>query len=199
MKKKNIICNSVIILSVALLTLVLFCLNHNMGNISDTSYLTDFMDTNKNINEENKGKTLSDMQLKYGMLSFFVKDRDKPILIFRLKETHCNLCVDKGLEVLNKLCVDSANVNNILVLGSFSQDRNLTIALRKNKSKIMSFNVPPDAISLDAAEIYETPYFFLLHPDMHVSDFYLTDNAFPVQTTQYLKNMFQLMNEMGEN
>ncbi|MDR1743292.1 MAG: hypothetical protein LBR48_05660 [Dysgonamonadaceae bacterium] len=63
-----------------------------------------------------------------------------------------------------------------------------------NKIDLPLFRISQNAFNW-IAEDYDNPYYFVLHPDMTVSDFYIPDKAYPELTQQYLSNIKKLLSE----
>lgn len=149
---------------------------------------------NQDINNENLGYKLPDIQLQFGSLSSFIKNRNKPILIFRIKETHCNTCVQHALNILSEVFDD--NMENIMIVGSYTLTRNLKIVLnQKLKTDCIIQNETSKIFANKELERYESPYFFILHQNMRISNIFMPDLTFPKLEEQYLKGVKQLLSD----
>jgi len=63
-----------------------------------------------------------------------------------------------------------------------------------NNIELPIFKIPQDAFNW-ILEDYGKPYYFVLHPDLTVSDIYIPDNAFPELNKQYFERVKKLLSD----
>lgn len=126
-------------------------------------------------------------------LSDLLNKSSTPILVFRFKETNCRLCIDNELEMMNK-CLSNFD-KHCIILGSFGKNVKLKNFMRIKKIETLSFEVPYDCLKNWNVEQYEAPYYFILHPNLRVSNFFIPEKAFPSLTEQYLKGVKRLISK----
>lgn len=125
-------------------------------------------------------------------LSDFLKKRNKPILVLRLKESYCNLCVDNELNLLGKyMRPDSMN---IVLFGTYSSTKLMNIALSREKMNMLAvFNIPPEALNILQLDKTLTPYYFILLPNLRITSVFIPEKAYPKLTRQYLESAKQII------
>lgn len=117
--------------------------------------------------------------------SFFVSSliENKPILLFRFKETHCDLCVNKFMELLKKV-PDDFPAQNLVVLCGYANVHEYRTFVRKNNLRMPIFNVReiPDL----PIEKKSSPYFFVLDSEMRIKNMFIPDEDEPDNMNKYL-------------
>lgn len=147
--------------------------------------------TNFNINKKELGRRIIDLQLDYGCLSDLVITRGKPILILRIKETDCSVCVMNELKNLNSY--KDVLINDVLVLGSYTSERTLRVLLKRKNLNIISHNIPFNFFEHFSFEVYNSPYYFILDPNLKISNIYIPDQMFSNMTKEYLDGVVRLL------
>lgn len=99
---------------------------------------------------------------------------DTPKLIYRFSETSCMPCVLNDASILNELS-DSIGVDNIILISKFDKINRLKIFHNQNGLKYRSYNYTNRfGISLETDTLRESPFFFILNPEMKIQFAYNT-------------------------
>ncbi|WP_276482360.1 hypothetical protein [Paraflavitalea pollutisoli] len=106
--------------------------------------------------------TLSDTATAYSLPAFFDRYIQSPRIIFRYSDIGCTPCVDSSLSVLRAIG-DQIGHEQILIVPSYENRRNLLIWKRVNKFDFTILNAPSGKV-LPAVDAYNIPYFFVLTP-----------------------------------
>lgn len=173
-----------------------FCNKLYYSGETTNEYETDSMYLclrNFNINIEECGTQVRIKDsLEQEKITALFKNINKPMLIFRFKETNCHLCIENEFQIM-RCCVSDIK-NNCALLGSFEHQRELKVFMKLKGISFFSNNVSNEIFSNWPIEQYEMPYYFVLYPDMKVSNFFIPDKAYPGLTQKYLKGVKRLIN-----
>lgn len=186
-----------IILSMLLMTLLLYCLNqsekikHSQIEFYDNMCKIDTLMVHKfnfELNCQTMGMYAKDVKCctksEQFLLSEIVKDR--PVLVFRYSDINCNTCIEAEIEALQK--VFKTDLQSILILCSYNIDKDFYTFKKVNKINCPIYKI--DHNSFDwAPEEYKNPYCFVLHPTLKVSDIYVPDKSFPQMNENYLNGI----------
>jgi len=107
--------------------------------------------------------------------------KKKAILVYRYSDHHCGECIDFGMIKLHKL---SEEMDNIIILASYDNDREMKISHRKYNSNIPICNVREGYIELKAEKM-SVPYFFMVDSNMQISNVFIPEKTIPSMTTKY--------------
>ncbi|MCD8042919.1 MAG: hypothetical protein LUH10_07620 [Tannerellaceae bacterium] len=146
---------------------------------------------NYSLNINHTGMIIDDIALNYGLLSTFLYERKKPVLIFRIIESNCDLCYNHEMDIIKEYYGDTFMEDNIMIFGSFTYDRNLNMLLKRRKLNIVSENIP--YMEENPLDELNFPYYFILNPDMKISNIYIPDKTFPDLTIEYLESIKRLL------
>lgn len=124
-------------------------------------------------------------------LSTLIERRDRPVLVLRIKESNCGVCVDNAISLLEKHFNEMDD--RIIILSSWSSMSEKTYRMRKKR--FCMYNVSPTLLEDLQVDNDETPYFFLIHPNMKISNTYRPEKAFNELTNQYLENLMNLLSD----
>jgi hypothetical protein len=124
------------------------------------------------------------------LLSEMVKDQ--PLLIYRYTHKNCNTCYLEELKALQEDFPDCFDF--ISVLCSYQSDKELLIHKRTHKIKLSLYNVPFDAFNW-IVEDYNEPYYFVLHPNMKISNIYVPNKAYPEMNKMYLEGIKRFLSD----
>lgn len=119
-------------------------------------------------------------------LSDYLGLLDSPILCFRIKDTDCHSCIDKGLEALHLSNIDSQKIK---ILGAYRSQKSLERFLSIKNIEYESFITNHDCFSDWKIEKSQMPYYFVIYPDMKVSNFFIPDKNDILLTKQYLNKV----------
>jgi len=115
-----------------------------------------------------------------------------PVLIYRFSESNCGICYETELAWLQVFFAEDKQKAAIL---SSHKDRKYFVSFKRiNRIELPIFRISLDALDW-IVESYKKPYYFVLHPDLTVSDIYVPDMAFPELKKQYLEKVKKFLSE----
>jgi hypothetical protein len=117
---------------------------------------------------------------------------NKPILIYRYTELHCNVCYETELTSIKKNFAEEKQ--KVAILCSYQVKRYFVIFKRANKIDLPIYMIPLRAFNW-ILEDYSAPYYFVLYPDLTVSNIYIPDKNFPDLNKQYLERIKKLLSD----
>ena len=126
-------------------------------------------------------------EVKINLLSDVVQH--KPILLYRYKDINCSTCYEVAIKELQTEFADKQELAGILC--SYKVDKDLTSFRKLNVIKLPMFRISHDAFDWEV-EQYGNPYYFVLHPDMKISNIYVPNKAYPEMNKQYLEGVKRL-------
>lgn len=182
-----------IIVSVMIMTMAigLFYFNRRPSEIIDDLTLITLL-KNAETNASNQWKAFpSNRKFKNDSLQAFAHNLKSPVLMLRIKETSCQACVSNELEEVKKL---KENGVTCVLLATYNP-ATLRKLLRIHQCKdIPFFTVPNDCLYESwYAEQYESPFYFVLHPNRLASDFFLPEKTKPELTEFYFNSITPLL------
>ena len=152
----------------------------------------DFFELNNEVCHAMNGLKAPDIQCstkeESPFLSSFVKD--KPILIYRYSELNCRTCFETELQHLQQYFPE--NDRQAIILCSYLNESDFQVFKRMNKIRLPIYRIDSDAFGWIADE-KDSPYYFVLYPDMKVSQFYIPEKAYPEMNTSYLEGIKRLL------
>lgn len=113
----------------------------------------------------------------------------RPCLVFCFSETHCHNCIETAINHIGQYFTD---INKIVVLGAFSNTRDLNIFMTSFAVKLNTFRTPP-VNSLVDIKSFKTPCFFLLSPEDQISNFFVYDEKYLDRLDKYLKQSYDVL------
>jgi hypothetical protein len=155
-----------------------------------------FYSTNFELNLKMTGLQAPDVvftvsQRESGVLSAMVKN--KPLLIYRFSGSNCKSCYSDDLTTLQaEMPEDSPDW--VRILSSQLQERELLILKRTHNVTIPIYIIQPKSFNWEVEEM-NVPYFFVLHPDMTVSQIFVPDTNYPEVSKQYFESVKRLLTE----
>jgi hypothetical protein len=173
---------------VVLMTGTLFFLNKGQSDYSVSDFISDHRSTNHEINKKESGRLIPAID---NMGSSIFSEREKPIMILRIKETYCSSCVDMEMKMVN-LFIEVLK-DDLYIIVSQSSDRFIRRLFLKNKMKLPYEEIPFNLLSDFEFEKFESPYYFLLHKDLHISNIYVSAKELPKLTEEYIKDVKKLI------
>ena len=136
---------------------------------------------------ENEGVFLSDFYVKDMEVSdsFPVTDLigENPVLFLRFEETHCDLCINKFMEILGHIPNDFP-VENVVVLCGYHNMHEYRTFVHKNNLRVGIFNI--QKIGGLPMEEHDKPYFFLLDKELRIKNIHIPDKDYPERVDGYL-------------
>ncbi|WP_370862682.1 hypothetical protein [Parabacteroides faecis] len=185
---------------VLVLTIIFFILNNNLEekkeilgkeNENDISY-SYYCRVNMELQLSIKGNIAPNIicrnKIDTVRLSHLVQRN--ALLVFRHSNLHCQSCVEFVNSILDSCFFD--NYDKTIILFSSDFDQIAQNYKRINKMHINMYQIEKDILSWEP-EKYMNPYFFILHPDMKTSDFFMPDAKYPQLTRQYIEGIKRLI------
>ena len=156
----------------------------------DLQIKEEFYNFNFECNNMMSGKAISDILCigRNNEESYLSKiSQDNPILVYRYQST-CSSCKQDytELDVMNELY--SEMQDNVIILCWQHLYKDLLIYSTTNKIKIPIYVIPLDAFDW-IAEKKDASYYFVLHPDMRISNIYVPNKDYPKLNKQYLEGI----------
>ena len=110
--------------------------------------------------------------------------RNGPVFVFRYAERNCPDCIVFGLMQLKRLA-DSVSQRPV-IFANYAEPYPFKRNTREmHPQGIPSYNIqnvlPDDEL--------QTPYCFILHPDLRISEFFIPDKSFPKVTKRYIRTL----------
>lgn len=159
---------------------------------SDVSYECYFHETNFRLNAKLRGLTARDISCEKSgekqSLSELV--HDGPILVYRYSDVSCSACVENEFHTLRQYF--KKNPEKVAIFCSYERESDMESFRRINLLKYPIYKADKKAFAWDA-EFYDRPYYFVLHPDMKVSDFYMPEMEFSEDSKAYLTGVERLI------
>ena len=182
-----------------LLIFALLSLNKN----TEVSYLeSEKLKKEKLVHQENFLRI--NFEMEYGMLGVKAPDvlcdgtnlsqlvSKNPILIYRYADINCNTCYEAQIENIHKVFKDE--YEKVVILCSYQEERFFSIFKRMNRLEVPIYRIDYDAFEWPVQD-FDNPYYFVLHPDMSISNVFMPDRNLPVPTQIYLKGIKQLLSK----
>jgi hypothetical protein len=113
-----------------------------------------------------------------------------PILIFRYADINCNTCYESAIDELKTIFGDL--IQHVSILCSYYAEKDFHVFKKINQIKFPIYRIESDAFDW-AVEGYNTPYYFVLHPDMKISNVYIPSRSFPKMNKAYLESIKRLL------
>jgi hypothetical protein len=115
-----------------------------------------------------------------------------PILIFRYSVRHCNICYDRQLKILRN------NVEKlpVYVLASYQSNSDFQLYMKLNHEILPIYKIEEKGLN-NFIEESDSPYYFILHPDMTATDFYVPDTFVHEAVIAYFRKAAKILNENG--
>ncbi|RHJ86547.1 hypothetical protein DW103_02440 [Parabacteroides sp. AM08-6] len=160
------------------------------NTINDNEFF--FYQTNLCLNNKMRGLTALDISCGREGKTLLLSDlaKDGPILVYRYSDINCSVCVESEFANLRQFF--KQHTEKVIILCSYEYESNMKAFRRNNLLKYPIYNTDMKAFSWDA-DLYDRPYYFVLHPDMKVSDFYIPETAYPEESKAYLTGVERLI------
>lgn len=107
------------------------------------------------------------------------------LLFFRFKENDCDACVEKSIDLLEKIS-EHFPANGIVILSGYSNVRQFYAYAQSRKKYFRIFNIESLPV---IAENQEQPYFFVVTPDLKVQNVFIVSKNDSQLTADYLHHM----------
>jgi hypothetical protein len=122
------------------------------------------------------------------LLSLFVKD--KPVLIFRQVDKICISCKSEDIKILFDFI--KKNTTSAVILCASHQREDIDILIKQKMVEIPVYDISSNAFNWNLDDGYN-PYYFVLHPDMKISNIYVPGKSFPEMNKAYLESVKRLL------
>lgn len=110
-----------------------------------------------------------------------------PKVVFRISDRHCGECILAQLPFLKKLS-DSIGKENVVILGSYLNFKNLKIFMTVNKLDYPYYNLPSEALSYLDIEMQSSPYYFEMEKQK-TGNIFLPEKELPELTDIYIRGI----------
>ncbi len=117
-----------------------------------------------------------------------VEDYRKPILIFRVTDNNCVVCVDSVLHQLMSFSDDV--LTKVVILTSNKTMRELRLFTKSIPKSIKTLRLLDNSMSKVRIERINIPYFFVLQSNHIMSNIYIPDKQYPKGTNDYVNLLF---------
>lgn len=160
--------------------------NSNSKQLND-SLQNRFILNNLVQNLENSGAlldniTIEDFNNKTYQLKELINERSK--LIFMFSELNCQTCIDMQLPNIEQLSKD-IGAENIILLASYSNKRDLFQFARINRIKLEIYNFDKNDIQIPIIDS-NVPFFFIINSNLTSNCFFIPEKSLPKHTISYL-------------
>ena len=156
-------------------TLMHYSINFNLNNDIGCIQLN-----NINCHSEDSILSLSDLV------------KNKPILVYRYANISCDGCVKIILKDLDNIF--DKQVNDVLILCSYSTKKEYNYFRKMNNIRLPMYNIDTNALN-DQVNSIDSPYFFILYPNLTASNFYIPDIRFAELNEKYHMGAKSLISE----
>ena len=104
-------------------------------------------------------------------------------LVFCYSELNCSTCVEKEFENLKKISSE-IGVNNIIILASYTNIRDLSVFMRVNDNKFPVYKINNNKLGL-LIDKYDSPYLFVTNRNMIANQIFLPLKEIPLLSDMY--------------
>lgn len=143
--------------------------------------------------------TIEDVNNKTYKLKELIKGQSK--LIFMFSGLNCQTCIDMQLPGIEQLSKDIGE-ENVILLASYSNRRDLFQFARINKIKLEIYNFEKSDIQIPLIDS-NVPFFFIINPNLASNCFFIPEKSSPKHTIAYLNvikhRFFDNLNEGERN
>jgi hypothetical protein len=196
---------SIILLSAILSVLCFYFLNkiaeientlkRQLEFTSEIQIKLEFFNLNFDLNTKMTGLKSPDItctKRENEEIRFSSISNSKPVLIYKYSDLNCNTCYEEAIKELQDVFHDFPAAAKIIC--AYNMEKDFLVFKKVNKIKLDIFRINHNAFNW-VAEDYNRPYYFVLHPDMNISNIYVPDKAFPEMNKAYLESIKRLLAE----
>lgn len=157
-----------------------------------------FHQLNFELNSIVSGDSSTDFLLgsRFGRSGFQLSElvKEKPILVCRYSDKMCSSCT-QGIftELIAMRDFFEDTKISLVILSSSAFMGELSIFNRKNDIEFPNYSIDNNYFNW-IEDRMTSPYCFILHPDLKISNIYIFDRAFPELNKQYLESVKRLLN-----
>jgi hypothetical protein len=202
MNSKNITTILLTFAALLFLALSLYFLNENMRMSNNKAFLyrliakLNIKETSFDFNKKMTGKTAPDVLCitPNGNEKYFSELlNEKPMLIYRYSLGDggaCTPCYEEQIHLLKEYFQETPQL--VSVLASYRNQRDFIMIKRGVDLGVPIYHVPSDAFDWALEEI-SIPYYFVLYPNMKISNIYVPNEHEPELNRQYLESIKRLL------
>ena len=199
MNSKNTLTLLLSIVTLLLLTFILYFLNENVKINNDNTRLykqvTKFEIKEKSfdLNKKMTGRKISDV------VCVTRNDDEKflseltnglPILIYRYTQGGCLPCYEEQIRLIQEIFKDIPQ--QVVILSSYFDRFSFLFSMRDRDLDVSIFRIPFDTFDRQF-EGLGIPYFFVLHPCLRISNIFVPNEHEPELTRRYLESIKRLL------
>ena len=200
MNTKNILILLLSIATLLLLFLTLYFLNENIREKNSNRMLssqiasTSVKISSHNLNTVMTGVAAPDIlstspEGNENYISALLNGR--AVLVYRyIQAGGCRPCYEAQIELIQEVFEDSPQ--SVVVLASYNSRSDFFISIRGQGLGVPIYHIPLDAFDWQV-ERYNAPYFFVLHPNMRISNVFVPHEREPELSRQYLESIKRLL------
>lgn len=118
-------------------------------------------------------------------LSYLIAEKG-PCLVFRYSSYNCNSCYIEQLKLLQGINIPDHQ--NVLILLSYRNKNDIHFSFKRSEKKLQPYRIRGNRQINNT--LSDLPYYFVLYPDMKISDIYAIEKGRTIQNKKYLKNTF---------
>lgn len=148
--------------------------------------------TNFRLNAKMRGLKALDIMCEQSGKKISLSEivQDGPVLIYRYSDVNCSACVENEFHTLRQYF--KTNPSKVAIFCSYERESDIEGFRRTNLLKYPVYKAGMKAFSWDA-DLYDRPYYFVLHRDMKVSDFYIPEMEYVEDSKEYLAGVERLL------
>jgi hypothetical protein len=128
---------------------------------------------------------LQDAETRKTVTSQSLLKGNSALLFFRFKENDCDACVEKSVDLLEKIS-GYFPANGIVILSGYGNVRQFYAYVQSKKKQFRILNTETLPV---AAENQEQPYFFVVTPDLKIQNVFIVNKGDSQFTGEYLHNI----------
>jgi hypothetical protein len=174
------------------LSFVFYLMNNKLSNAfvseinSEDSY---FQKMNDELNSRLSGSQIDNIICMDSVQNTFLLSEimeHKSTLFFYFSEYNCNTCFEGEIRLLQSFYTNGHF--HVIILCAFELEDSFKIFLTINQVHVPIYRVKQEALKLQLDD-YGYPYYFLLNPELIVSDIYIPNKSSPELNKIYLEKI----------
>jgi len=205
---------SIILILTSLITIVVIGLyNHRLKNqLMEMNYSFRTLKSTREFDQNHKikilengvfsgilddGNILNNLKLKKikgssTSLKNVLETNNNVMLVIRISEFDCTTCVDFLLSKINRYFGKKGLNENIIIIGSYPDNRSLSAILRGLTCEFKAYNTVQEDAKLNiSSDLVSYPYCFILDKSMQVRHLFIPNKSYPEIANKY----FELVSE----
>ncbi|MCF8360972.1 MAG: hypothetical protein K9H26_19645 [Prolixibacteraceae bacterium] len=118
-------------------------------------------------------------------------------LIFRYNEFTCSDCIYKEMGNLKELA-KKIGTQNIIILASYKNQRDLYVTKRVNEINLPVYNIPHNSLD-NIIDSYNIPYMFIIDKDLGPHNLFIPNRYFISSTEEYFRDILKYFQRTNSN